>query len=282
MEKLTFKISSGLKNIIGRELITDKVIAIFELVKNSYDAGANKVEISFNNIYANNASITISDDGQGMNKDDIVNKWLFVAYSEKKSVRTSNYIDNINGKRTYAGAKGIGRFSCDRLGSSLKLYSKKLKDSRVNCLNVNWDDFEKNSSEQFIDISVEHNYVKSLPSKNKKGTSVIIENLREKWTRKDILDLKKSLVKLINPYENESDKFEIYLDCIEELENDKKQQLDRDKVNGKLDNYIFETLNLKTTQISVSISEDGDIISTKMFDRGTFLFELKQKSDFRY
>ena len=59
MEKLTFKISSGLKNIIGRELITDKVIAIFELVKNSYDAGANKVEISFNNIYANNASITI-------------------------------------------------------------------------------------------------------------------------------------------------------------------------------------------------------------------------------
>lgn len=111
MEKLSFKISSGLKNIIGRELITDKIIAIFELVKNSYDAGAKRVDISFNDIYSDNASIMISDDGIGMSKNDIVNKWLFVAYSEKKSVRNNSYIDSINEKRTYAGAKGIGRFS---------------------------------------------------------------------------------------------------------------------------------------------------------------------------
>ena len=39
-EKLHFKVSAGLKNIIGKELINDKFIAIFELVKNSYDAGA--------------------------------------------------------------------------------------------------------------------------------------------------------------------------------------------------------------------------------------------------
>lgn len=45
-EKLHFKVSAGLKNIIGKELINDKFIAIFELVKNSYDAGAKKVIIS--------------------------------------------------------------------------------------------------------------------------------------------------------------------------------------------------------------------------------------------
>lgn len=44
--ELSFKISTGLKNIIGRDLISDKYIAIFELVKNSYDAGASKVDIS--------------------------------------------------------------------------------------------------------------------------------------------------------------------------------------------------------------------------------------------
>mgnify|MGYP000785345593 CR=1 FL=1 len=37
---LSFRVSAGLKNIIGRDLISDKYIAIFELVKNSYDAGA--------------------------------------------------------------------------------------------------------------------------------------------------------------------------------------------------------------------------------------------------
>jgi hypothetical protein len=37
-EQLQFKISAALKNIIGRDLINDDFIAVFELVKNSYDA----------------------------------------------------------------------------------------------------------------------------------------------------------------------------------------------------------------------------------------------------
>ena len=84
-ETLHFKVSSGLKNIIGRELINDKYIAIFELVKNSYDAGARHVEISFDKLGTPDATITISDDGKGMNKADIIEKWLFVAYSEKQN-----------------------------------------------------------------------------------------------------------------------------------------------------------------------------------------------------
>ena len=83
-EMLHFRVSSGLKNIIGKELINDKFIAIFELVKNSYDAGAKNVTIKFVNIYGENSHIVILDDGKGMNKEDIVNKWLFVAYSEKR------------------------------------------------------------------------------------------------------------------------------------------------------------------------------------------------------
>lgn len=33
MNNLSFRISTGLKNIIGRDLISDKFIAVFELVK---------------------------------------------------------------------------------------------------------------------------------------------------------------------------------------------------------------------------------------------------------
>ena len=42
---LEFKISSGLKDIIGKDLITDDYVAVFELVKNSYDAKTTKVKI---------------------------------------------------------------------------------------------------------------------------------------------------------------------------------------------------------------------------------------------
>jgi len=44
---LSFDIKTGMKNIIGRDLITDDFIAIYELVKNSYDAYADYVKITF-------------------------------------------------------------------------------------------------------------------------------------------------------------------------------------------------------------------------------------------
>lgn len=280
MEKLSFRISSGLKNIIGRELITDKTIAVFEIVKNAYDAGASRVDISFKNINSN-ASIIISDNGCGMTKDDLINKWLFVAYSEKKENRSS-YLENINKKRTYAGAKGVGRFSCDRLGSHLDLYSKKISEAHSNLLKVNWNDFEQNAQEDFAKIAVYYQKEDKLPSNYDSGTTLIISELREKWKRDDILLLKKSLMKLINPYETNDDIFKIYLHCDEEISEDQKVQNERDRINTEIRNYVFETLNLKTTQISVKIPSSGSVIETQINDRGTFLFKVAQKNKFAY
>jgi len=59
-QQLHFKISSALKNIIGRDLIKDDFIAVFELVKNSYDAHASQVDIYFENIYSDKAKIIIN------------------------------------------------------------------------------------------------------------------------------------------------------------------------------------------------------------------------------
>ena len=47
MDHLRFKVSAELKNILGKDLITSPNIAILELVKNSYDAHATKVDITF-------------------------------------------------------------------------------------------------------------------------------------------------------------------------------------------------------------------------------------------
>ena len=111
---LNFRISSGLKNIIGRDLISDKYIAIFELVKNSYDALAQNVLISFETVSGAITGITVSYDGIGMNYSDVINKWLFVAYSEKKKQNRKDTDYRNEFKRNVAGAKGVGRFSCDR------------------------------------------------------------------------------------------------------------------------------------------------------------------------
>ena len=73
-DKLTFRVSAGLKNLIGRDLISDKYIAVFELVKNSYDAGASKVEISYLVSDEGMGKIIISDNGSGMTYNDIIQK----------------------------------------------------------------------------------------------------------------------------------------------------------------------------------------------------------------
>lgn len=130
MNNLSFRISTGLKNIIGRDLISDKFIAVFELVKNSYDAGAHSVVITFQDLNGTNPQIIISDDGCGMSYDDILGKWLFVAYSAKKEKNNVSFRNSI--KRNLAGAKGVGRFSCDRLGSKLTLTTKTDSDFDAN------------------------------------------------------------------------------------------------------------------------------------------------------
>ncbi|MBD5544172.1 MAG: sensor histidine kinase [Lachnospiraceae bacterium] len=279
-EKLHFKVSAGLKNIIGKELINDKFIAIFELVKNSYDAGARDVTIKFKNIYSDEAKIYIIDDGKGMSKQEIIDKWLFVAYSEKKN---STYRDNIKFRRNYAGAKGVGRFSCDRLGETVELLSKTNKDIRTNSVTINWNEFEDADTKEFQNIEVLYDDLQSDLIEDQ-GTIIKICGLREKWNREELLQLKKSLTQLVNPEASENyDMFNIILDVEEENENDQKLKdkdnvFDKDIVNGRIVNHVFDVLNIKTTKITATISEDGKKITTTLNDRGIQLFEIEEKN----
>ena len=296
-ETLSFKVSSGLKNLIGRDLISDKYIAIFELVKNSYDANASRVKISYLVSKQGIGKIIISDNGSGMTYADIILKWLFVAYSEKKPQNRSKSAFREKIKREVAGAKGVGRFSCDRLGASLQLVTKTKEDSLAHVLNVNWNKFEVDDTKEFIAIPVD--YTQEVWSSNEyhNGTILIVDDLREEWDRDDLLKLKRSLMKLISPDVDKGElPFEIemyvpsekgtderlleeHLKSVEKGGDSKKKiNLDRDIVNGKINNDIFEKLNIKTTNIEVVISEDGRSITSTLSDRGQYIFSVKEKN----
>src|SRR4051794_26756640 len=100
---LHFDVSTGLKTVLGSELITDDEVAVFELVKNSFDAGASHVDV-----FIGHDSIVIADNGTGMSLTDIKDKWLLVAYSSKRSgLRPKDFREGIAERRHYAGSKGI-------------------------------------------------------------------------------------------------------------------------------------------------------------------------------
>lgn len=285
MSKKQFKISSALKNIIGKELITNDFIAVFELVKNSFDANATQVDVIFQNLDQDSPKLIIKDNGKGMDLHDLENKWLFVAYSAKKD-GTEDYRDAIKSSRIHAGAKGIGRFSCDKLGQSLNIYSrKKGAGENTNLLSVDWADFESDSTEEFSNISVEYHETKNNPYSIKTGTVLEISGLRENWDREKLLKLRRSLEKLINPnQDNDAENFTINLFAESEETADEAVPADEpwNIVNGPVKNFLFENIGLKTTFIKVKISKDGELIHSRLEDRGTLIFEITERNPFDY
>ncbi len=287
--KLNFKVSSGLKDIIGRELITDDFIAIFELVKNGFDAGARNVTITFNEIYGEKSSIVIEDDGKGMSYDDLKDKWLFVAYSAKREGTEGNedkndYRSNLRPVRAFAGAKGIGRFSCDRLGKALILTTKRPgNEATTERIQVDWTDFEGHARTLFGNVPVTRVVVPKSSLSYSHGTKLEITNLRSKWERSKLLRLKRSLEKLINPVETNDDKsFSVKIIANDELEADKKLGKDNpDRINGIIKNTVFERLKIKTTEIHVVVSEDGSTVTTTLRDRGEKIYSVTEVNTYK-
>lgn len=304
-----FKISSALKNLIGKDLITDDFVAIFELVKNAFDAYANEVTILF---LPNR--IVIADNGKGMSADDIKDKWLFVAYSAKEDgsedVKLGEDFRERIGKRQgrFAGNKGVGRFSCDRLGSQLRLQTREQSSvGKVHNLIINWDRFEVDSKDEFVNIDVSRNEQADydLPSgldhSSKHGSILVIDGLRSSWPRDKVLKLKASLAKLINPFGNVDDKL-VQIVAPSEAEADKKildqaelmRELDDtladdstniepqipvhyyDLVNGPVHNFILDQLLERTTRIDVDLNGKDNTVETILVDRGDMIYHVRE------
>lgn len=287
-DPLHFEISSALKSVIGQDLITNDFIAIFELVKNSFDANAKNVDLVFedNNDVIN--KILIIDNGKGMSYEDLVNKWLFVAYSAKKDGTEDN-----SSSRVYAGNKGVGRFSCDRVGGRLKLQAKSVSDNLIHILNIDWGKFEENAKTKFENIDVKYATSSDfdLPkgiSSPKSGVVLEISDLREpsSWDRKKLQRLKGNLAKLINPFGSSNSKIKLNIICQREKKADEYLEKEYESnpelelpelINGLVTNNIFDVLKDKTTSLSVVLDKNGHFVTT-LIDRGELIYKIQESA----
>lgn len=172
-EKLQYVIEDKtIAELLGVQNFSTDESAILELVKNAYDAGASFIKLVFED-----AQLTIIDDGIGMNADDIKSKWMHVGKSTK-----AYKIDLENKtKRVLAGSKGVGRFALARLGCKASVISKKDK-----CKSVVWKTDWMTSSISYDEEDI------------KKGTKIVILDLRVKWNKTKIRNLIAFLAKTYN------------------------------------------------------------------------------------
>ncbi len=208
IDRLPFEIEARVPIQLGRESISSSVVAVSELVKNAYDADADNVTVSFCNIGDTSSALIIEDDGDGMNKELLSNYWLRIGTDYKTGVTHSN----VKG-RVLTGAKGLGRLGIDRLCHKLILQTKQADMDYFLELHVEWQKYENaglSLSEILHDIyrvslGVTDDYGHSFDDSKSKGTRLIIQGLKDKWSESFLSDLKKELSLLVSPFSGIND-----------------------------------------------------------------------------
>lgn len=206
--KLQFRPRARIIRTIGDQLISGSEAAIIELVKNSYDADASRVDIAFFPPFGvGSGRISVSDNGHGMSVDDIRLKWMEPATSSKVANRKSKKLN-----RAMMGSKGIGRFAAAKLGRIMSLTSTvQAGNGHIAMLipELDWSIF--NEDAYLADIEIDF---LQQPSDGPTGTTIEILGVNENWTKAKFERLYSELRRLLSPFVHEEDAaaFSIYLD----------------------------------------------------------------------
>ncbi|WP_440216092.1 sensor histidine kinase [Chromobacterium piscinae] len=187
---------------LGRESISSSLVAIGELVKNSYDADAEEVVINFKGLGTENSSLIITDDGIGMSHSTILSRWFRIGTTYKSELRTTKK------DRVYTGAKGLGRLGIDRLCSSLKLYTKTAEDQSIYEVDIDWGKYDQVKNIELDNIKHEIFQISntSIPETSfpigikKQGSQYILTGLKDDWDEEFLIELKKELALLVSPF----------------------------------------------------------------------------------
>ena len=240
---LRFRPRARLMSTLGRELISGDTVAVTELVKNAYDANAGFVVVRISGdvdtdgtIAPDIGSVSVLDDGHGMDEGRIVDTWLEPATSFRRRADA-----NPTGRRVL-GEKGVGRFAAAKLGDRMELTSKVSGGEEV-CIGLDWRDFDNDSKyleDIELDLQVGGTSVfapggeaervwraqpdfgqgsPNLPAAGH-GTLIKVRNLQSRWSLDLVNDVRRSLSMLVSPFAADRgivDDFEICLDVPDDL-----------------------------------------------------------------
>lgn len=206
-QNLKIRPYARLLTMLGEQLIKNERIALIEIIKNSYDADADWVKVSFQNFtdafeYNNTSKIIIEDNGCGMSLDIIKYHWLNPATPDKLNKKRDERQKTPKG-RIIQGEKGIGRFAMLKLGKKITIITRPQNGENEYVIVYDFSKYDNDFLTEYgkekmlflddIDISVvarrpeyfvERNI--SLGTRKKKappyGTVLEISDLKGTWT----------------------------------------------------------------------------------------------------
>ena len=286
-----FNISARTAKLIGMENFANAEGAIVELVKNAYDADA-EICVVVADIQESRADsrLFIIDNGSGMTEETILRHWMTIGTDDK----LVNAKTNVK-KRIKSGAKGIGRFALNRLGSKAEMLTfSTASEENGYKWSVDWSKFDKAETLSEITASVdeykkeeankwfEEQGLTKLPIADKlnfsdfQGTVLCISNLKDSWTDEGLNNLLNNMEMLIP--EHMQSLFTLYLYRLQDLSWSGKvnpaEYTDFDyKVSASYDGKKQIDVIIERNELNVSLLETK---YSKVFQR-----KAMQKSPYR-
>lgn len=192
-----FRPRARLLQQLGDQLIGTPRLAVFELVKNAYDADASKVEIEIKGIGSSNPSIRITDDGSGMSLDIVRDIWLVIAHDHKEKQLARK--QRTPKGRLPLGSKGLGRLSVHKLGNKIRMITRSHDEPEV-VVEIDWNRMIEQEflADAEVDIEIR---TPEVFTGDRTGTEIQISELRDKrWTRGEIRRLYRQITSISSPF----------------------------------------------------------------------------------
>ena len=189
---ISFTVDSALLRELGERLVGKPHIALAELVKNSYDADARKVEIR---LLAD--SIEVSDNGHGMTFEEFQNFWMRIGTPHKQEQRISRHAG-----RPLTGSKGVGRLAVQFLARELEIRTVAEDPSEKGIMAiVNWD--ESVGMGELTQAQADYDYIprrEKFPDGSEHGTTIELTKLSQEWSPKVVIELAQEIWSLQPPF----------------------------------------------------------------------------------
>lgn len=198
-----FRPRARLLLLLGDQLIRDPGIAVFELVKNAYDADSPDAVVTMSDIQQKDrARIIVEDSGLGMDFETVTDVWLepgtdYRIEQRKVGERTEKY------GRLPLGEKGVGRFAAHKLGRHITLITRKKGGPEI-FVEIDWERFSQNKYLSEIPIEVREREPEIF-TRHKTGTRIEITRFHHEWNRGMVRDLARAITSICSPFDREGE-----------------------------------------------------------------------------
>jgi len=197
-----FRPRARVLQLLGDELIGNSRLAVFELVKNAYDADANEAVVRLDLASAGEPTITVSDDGEGMTLDTLRSVWLVPGDDHRQTQRRLDQRTPRHG-RLPLGEKGLGRFAVHKLGNRIRLVTR-AEGSDECVVNIDWSTLIEKPYLDQAPVTIKVRRPKTFAN-GRTGTYVRVRGLRTAgWRRGEVRRLHNQITSICSPFKEPS------------------------------------------------------------------------------